>query len=153
MSACHSDDESQGVTAVTFHHSGGVRMEDDKGGLSCGSGWGAKIKCFLHPACLLSERYVQNVYVADFYLRSRCRGRPNLGLKDHFGLFADLRKSRVAQSEGDCRFHINYFKREKKKHVTKTTTLTPKYSHVKKNVYAGLYAAQYEKLSTFLLPP
>lgn len=38
------------------------------------------------------------------------------------------------------------------KHVTETTTLTPKYSHVK-NVFAGLYAAQYEKLSTFLLPP
>lgn len=142
MSACHSDDESQGVTAVTFHHSGGVRMEDDKGGLSCWSGWGAKIKRFLHPACLLSERYGQNVYVADLYLRPKCWGRPNLGLKDHFELFAELHNLKEIAD------FTSIISNVRKKNVTKTKTLTPKYSHVKKNVSSPVW-----KIKHILIAP
>lgn len=146
MSACHSDDESQGVTAVTFHHSGGVRMKMTKEGFH--AGWGGEQKSnvfFTQHVYLVKDMYKMYMWLV-FYLRSRCRGRPNLGLKDHFELFAELHNLKEIEMIDVKSANV------RTKHVTKTTTLTPKYSHVK-NVFAGLYAAQYEKLSTFLLPP
>lgn len=146
MSACHSDDESQGVTAVTFHHSGGVRMKMTKEGFH--AGWGGEQKSnvfFTQHVYLVKDMYKMYMWLV-FYLRSRCRGRPNLGLKDHFELFA------VAQSEGDCRFHINHFKRENKT-CNKNNNPNAKVQSCEERFHTGLYAAQYEKLSTFLLPP
>lgn len=56
------------------------------------AGWGGEQKSnvfFTQHVYLVKDMYKMYMWLV-FYLRSRCRGRPNLGLKDHFELFAEL---------------------------------------------------------------